>query len=469
MAYATTNPYTNEVVETFPYATDQEVDEALDRAQSAFASWSRTDVSERAAIFKKAADLLRERTNELGDIATLEVGKLLSQARIEAAYMAAPIFDWVADNAEEILRSKVVENSGVDRDVVITYEPQGIVYSIQPWNVPYYQAARGFAPAAISGNVVILKHASIVPQSAQAIVDLLTEAGLPEGVWQNLRLTHEQSDRVIADPRVRALTLTGSAAVGSHVASLAGKALRKSVLELGGADAFIVLPDADIDQAIAGAGFRLFLSGQTCVSPKRMIVVDPLYDEFLEKLTNAFSELQAGDPTDPNTTLAPLSSQAAADTLKQQIQSAVDAGATALPLGDPVPETGAFVQPTILTEIAPENPAYYDELFGPVFMVFRAPDIDTAIRLANDSLYGLAGTVWGRDTDRAFEVARRLDTGNVAINAGAIAGSMAQPFGGVKASGYGRELGPEGILEFVNIKGITLAGDPEADIIPVFA
>jgi succinate-semialdehyde dehydrogenase/glutarate-semialdehyde dehydrogenase len=460
--YATTNPYTNEVIKTFPYATDADVDAALDKAQAAFAVWSKTPIAERVAIFSRAAELLRERTKELGALATLEMGKLLRDAEMEAAYMAAPIFDWVAQNAEEILRPKPLENSGADREIVMSFEPQGIVYSIQPWNVPFYQATRGFAPAAISGNVVILKHASIVPQSSQAIVDLLTDAGLPEGVWQNLYLTHEQSDRIIADPRVRALTLTGSAAVGAHVASRAGQALRKSVLELGGSDAFVVLPDADLDAAVQGASIRLFLSGQTCVSPKRIIVVDPNYDDFLARLTNSLTGIVGGDPTDPSTTLAPLASQTAADALNQQIAAAVDAGATATPVGAPVPENGAFVQPTILTGVTKSNPVFYEELFGPVFIVFRAPDVETAIDLANDSLYGLSGSVWGRDTDRALLVAQQLDTGNVSLNAPFPPGSSAQPFGGVKSSGYGRELGTEGILEFVNIKAITLSPNPDA-------
>jgi succinate-semialdehyde dehydrogenase/glutarate-semialdehyde dehydrogenase len=456
MAYASTNPYTNDVVKTFPYATDADVDAALARAHSAFSKWSRTPLAERVAIFRRAAELLRERTAELGALATLEMGKLLRDAEAEAAYMAAPIFDWVADNAENILKPRPLENSGSDREILMTYEPQGIVYSVQPWNVPFYQAARGFAPAAISGNVVILKHASIVPQCSQAIVDLLTDAGLPEGVWQNLYLTHEQSDRVISDPRIRALTLTGSAAVGSHVAARAGKALRKSVLELGGSDAYIVLPDADLDAAIEGAAARLFVSGQTCVSPKRIIVVDPNYEEFVERLTLSLAPMVGGDPTDPATTLAPLSSQAAADELKAKIDAAVAAGATAIAGGARVPQNGAFVQPTILTDVTPDNPVFYDELFGPVYIVFRVADADAAVQLANDSLYGLAGAVWGADVDEALSVAQRLDTGNVSINAAFPTGTCAQPFGGVKSSGFGRELGSEGVLEFVNIKAITL-------------
>jgi succinate-semialdehyde dehydrogenase/glutarate-semialdehyde dehydrogenase len=462
VAYVSTNPYSNEIVATFPYATEDEIDDVLDRAQCAFESWSRMPVADRAAIFARAAELLRERTEELGALVTLEMGKLLSEANMEAAMMAAPIFDWVAGNAEEVLRPKRMAGQLGPQEIVIRPEAQGIVYSVQPWNVPYYQATRGFAPAAISGNVVILKHSSIVPQSAQAIVDLLSEAGLPDGVWQNVRATHEQSDRIIADPRVRAVTLTGSSAVGSHVAAQSGKALRKTVLELGGSDAFVVLPDADLDEVVKGAMIRCFIGGQTCVSPKRMIIVESLYEEFLRRFTEALGYLRPGDPADPATTYAPVASQAAADDLRAQIDRAVAAGAVATPVGEPIPDTGAFVQPTVLTEVTADNPAFYEEFFGLVPIVFRVPDEEAAIALANDSLYGLSGSVWGRDVTRAYEVAARLDTGNVAINQTFPAGGPAQPFGGVKASGYGRELGPEGILEFCNMKAITFPVGVEA-------
>jgi succinate-semialdehyde dehydrogenase/glutarate-semialdehyde dehydrogenase len=456
MAYATVNPYTNEVIQTFPYATDADVDAALDKAQTAYTTWSRTPVEERAVIFRRAAELLRERAVELGELATLEMGKLSSEAALEASRLTAPLLDWLADHGADILRPRKVENTGVPRDVALTFAPQGIVYSIEPWNVPYYQAVRGFAPAAISGNVVILKHAANVPQCAATIVELLREAGLPDGVWQNIYATHEQSDRIIADPRIRAITLTGSARVGSHIASLAGKALRPAVMELGGSDAFVVLPDADLDAALEGTQFRFFNAGQVCVSPKRMIIADSVYDEFLARFIGGLADIRPGDPTDPETSLAPLSSQAAADQVRSQIAAAVAAGATATEVGHPIPSTGAFVQPTVLTNVSKDNPAFYDEIFGPIPIIFSVPDVESAVALANDSIYGLAGSVWSRDVDQAIAVANQLDTGNVAINSTRISGSPAHPFGGVKASGFGKEMGIEGVLEFVNQRTITL-------------
>jgi succinate-semialdehyde dehydrogenase/glutarate-semialdehyde dehydrogenase len=456
MAYATTNPYTNEVIKTFPYATDAEIDTALDTAQVAYATWSCTPLEERIAIYRRAAQLMRARSVELGRLSTLEMGRLAAEAELEASHQAAPILDWIADHAADILRPRRVEHTGVPREVVITHAPQGIVYSLEPWNAPFYQAIRGFAPAAISGNVVILKHAAIVPQCAAAIVDLLREAGLPDGVWQNVYATHAQSDRIIADPRVRAITLTGSAQVGSHIAGLAGKALRPAVMELGGSDAFVVLPDADLDAALEGTQFRFYNAGQVCVSPKRMIITDPLYDEFVDRFVARHSNLVPGDPTDPATTLAPLASQGAADTVKAQIAAAVEAGAHAQEVGHPVPTQGAFVQPTVLTGVDKGNPAFYDEIFGPVAIIHRVSDVESAVQMANDSLYGLAGSVWGQDLEQAITVAARLDTGNVAVNSTRISGSPAHPFGGVKASGFGKELGVEGVLAFVNQRAITL-------------
>lgn len=465
MSYATTNPYTNEVIKTFPDATDAEVDAALDRAQAAFPAWRDTPIAERAAIFRKAAQLALERKDELARLATLEMGKSINESLMEVTGMAAPMLNWFADRAPEALRPTIRHQSDTGGESIMTYEPQGIVFSIEPWNVPYYQAIRGFGPAAIAGNVVILKHASIVPQCAQAIVDVLHDAGLPDGVWQNLYATHAQADRIIADPRVRAVTLTGSWQAGSHVAEQAGKALRKTVLELGGSDAFVVLADADLEAAVgAAAAGRCFTMGQICASPKRMIVDQSLYQAFLEGLKTSMGNLHPGDPMDPTTTLAPLSSQAQADTVKDQIRRAVAAGATAIPVGEPVPSTGAFIQPTILTNVTPDNPIFREEIFGLVPIVFSVPDEDAAVSLANDSPFGLTGMVWSRDPEHALAIARRMDTGQVAINGPLPAVSVDVPFGGVKSSGYGREMGPEGVREFVNIKPIGLPAGVHAEI-----
>ncbi len=467
MAYASTNPFTNEVVKTFPSATDAEVDAALDRAQAAFPAWRDTPLAERAAIFHRAADLMRDRADELGKLATLEMGKLLAEGVTEAKKTVPAIIDWLADTADEALRPDVRgQNAQGNGGAVVTYAAEGIVFSIEPWNVPFYQAVRGFAPAAIAGNVVLLKHASIVPQCAQAIVDLFHEAGLPEGVWQNLYATHEQADRIIADPRIRAVTLTGSDTAGRHVAARAGQAARRTVLELGGQDAFIVLDDAEPAAAAqAGVGGRCFNGGQICISPKRMIVLDSVADEFEATLrATADAYTVPGDPMDPATTLAPMSSQSQADTVKEQIARAVAAGATATELGGAVPDTGAFVPFTLLTGVTADNPLFHEEIFGPVIMLFRVPDEAAAIDLANDSPFGLSGSVWSTDPAHAFAVACKVDSGQLGINMPIGSGGPAIPFGGVKDSGYGIELGIEGIRGFCNIKPVDIPADYRAEV-----
>lgn len=450
MAYATTNPYTNEVLNTFPNATDAEVDEALDRAHEAFLSWRVTSFEDRAAVLSKAAALARQRRDRLAVLVTMEMGKLLIESEAEVDSIAE-MFEYYAENGARLLAPRPLEGAPGN----LVYEPLGIVYTIEPWNVPLYQAVRPMSAQLMAGNTVILKHASNVPQCAAAVADLMRDAGLPAGVFTNLYLTHAQSDRIIADPRVCGVTLTGSETAGVKVAAQAGANIKKCVLELEGSDGMIVLEDADMDHTVQSAIIgRLSVSGQACVADKRMIIVDSVYDEFLAKLVDATVNLRPGDPMDVKTTVAPVASRESAEAINNQIDTAVIHGATATLIGQPIPDRGAFVQPTILTGVAPDNPVYYEEIFGPVLMLFRVSDESEAIRLANDSPFGLGASVYSTDIERAKAVAAQIEAGMVTINRPTFP-SPNIPFGGIKRSGFGRELGSSGIKEFVNQKVIT--------------
>jgi succinate-semialdehyde dehydrogenase / glutarate-semialdehyde dehydrogenase len=338
------------------------------------------------------------------------------------------------------------------------FQPLGIVLAVEPWNVPLFQMARPLSAQLMAGNAMILKHASNVPQCAAAMEQLIGDVGFPAGLFTNLYASHGHIERILSDPRVAGVTLTGSEAAGARVAQTAGKYVKKCVLELGGSDAMIVLDDADVDHAVLGAMTgRLSIGGQVCVSDKRLVIADALYDEFTAKLTAAVETLNPGDPMDPDTTFAPMSSQGAADTVKAQIAQAVALGATATPVGKPVPATGAFVQPTILTGLTPDNPVFYQEIFGPVLSLFRATSEEEAIAIANDSPYGLGGSVYSTNIARAVQVAERIEAGAITINKPTTA-SPELPFGGIKLSGYGREFGDSGIKEFTNAKVINTAG-----------
>jgi succinate-semialdehyde dehydrogenase/glutarate-semialdehyde dehydrogenase len=452
MAYTSTNPYTNEVLAHFPDATDSEIDQVLDVAHGAFLGWRETPIAERCAILSRASELMTARRRELAETSTLEIGRILPESLYEVD-LTASILDYYAHNAERILQPERL--SSVAGNATVVYQPTGIIYAIEPFNGPFYQAIRPAAPQLALGNVVIVKQASILPQSAQALEELLHEAGVPAGVFTNVYATHAQSERIIADDRVRGVTLTGSEAAGMVIAAQAGTALKKSVLELGGSDAMLVLEDADLDLAVTCAvSARMAQGGQICVASKRIIVAESRYEEFLGAYQSALAGLRGGDPLHESTTLGPLSSQGAADLVKSQIRLAVEHGANAIEVGETVPSRGAFVQPTILLDVTADNPVFRQEIFGPVPMVFRAENEGTAIALANDTPFGLAGSVYSRDAAHAADVAKRIDTGMVWINSPA--GTVADlPFGGVKRSGYGYELGEAGIKEFANRKLIV--------------
>ena len=456
MAYATTNPYTGEVVKTFPQTTDAEIVEAIEKADQAFQSWKLTSFAERAQVMQKAADLLRSDADGYAKLLTLEMGKITSEAKAEVE-ISAEIFEYYAENAAKLLEpEKMPVKDPAEGDAVLVHDPLGVLLAIEPWNFPYYQVARIIAPQLSAGNTILLKHAGIVPQSAAACEKLMLEAGLPEGAFKNLYAAHSQIEMILNHPLVHGVALTGSEAAGAVVASAAGKALKKSTLELGGADAFVVLADADLEKTVNWAVFgRHWNGGQVCVSSKRMIIVDELYDQFLDRYTEGVAGLRAGDPFDPETTLAPLSSQSAVDNIKKMIGEAVKHGAKATEVGPKVPNQGNFVQPTILTEMGEDNPARYWEFFGPVSMLFRAKDEDDAIRIANDSPFGLGGSVFTSDPEHGKEVAKKISTGMVFVNHPTMV-KADLPFGGIKHSGYGRELLDLGIKEFVNHKLIDV-------------
>ena len=456
MAYQSTNPYDGKILATFDEHDAAQLEAKLQAAATCFATdWRKRGYAERAAILKRAAALMRERADELAKLVTLEMGKLLPQSAGEVALSAA-ILDYYADHAEAFLAPESL-TSARSGETIVESSPVGVLLGVEPWNYPYYQIARFAAPNLMAGNVVMVKHASNVPQCALAFEQLMHDAGTPAGAYTNLFISKDQIGQLIDDQRIRGVALTGSEAAGAVVASRAGQNLKKTTMELGGSDAFIVLDDADLDKAVkAAVSGRMGNSGQACTASKRFIVVESLADSFLEKFQQALGKFSPGDPLDKQTTLAPLSSARALETLLDQVERSVAGGARVVIGGARIAGDGAFMQPTILTDIAESNPAFKEEFFGPVALFFRVPDEDAAVALANDSPFGLGGSVFTEDVERGKRVARRIDTGMVFINSAAVS-SPELPFGGVKNSGYGRELSAAGIQEFVNKKLIRIA------------
>lgn len=454
MTYQSINPYDGKILKTFEELTDSQLETALETAQTCFETWRHTTFAERSAVLARAAAILRARAEDFARPITLEMGKLIKESRGEVA-LSADILDYYAENAERFLAPQQL--SPASGEATIESSPLGVIFGVEPWNFPYYQLARFVAPNLMAGNVVLVKHASNVPQCATAFADLFIDAGAPVGAYTNLLISKAQVAHVIADPRVKGVALTGSEAAGAIVAGQAGQAMKKSTMELGGSDAFIVLEDADLDATVRWALWgRINNAGQCCVAAKRFVVVEEVADRFLAKFTTAMGELKTGDPLDKATTLAPLSSNEALDKLVDQVDQAVAKGARVVLGGKRVGGSGAFMQPTILTDITPGNPAYAEEFFGPVALFFRVPDEDAAVALANDSSFGLGGSVFTKDIARGKRVASRVDTGMVFINHPTWTAADL-PFGGIKHSGYGRELSSLGIQEFVNKKLIRIA------------
>jgi succinate-semialdehyde dehydrogenase/glutarate-semialdehyde dehydrogenase len=402
----------------------------------------------------KIAGLLRAQKQELAQIITLEMGKLLSHAQGEIK-LSAEIFDYYAKNSETLLADKIL--NPVHGKAFIRSSPIGILLGIQPWNFPFYQVARFAAPNIMIGNTVLVKHASNVPQCALALERIFIEAGAPLGLYTNLMVSHEQIIDLVADKRIRGVSLTGSESAGANVATVAGKNIKKSVLELGGSDAFIVLEDADIDQAVDWAVVgRINNNGQCCVASKRFIVVAEIADEFLEKFKNKMADLVVGDPVDTRTQLGPLCTEEAATKIANQVERAVDGGAKIILGGKRVDRIGAFMEATILTDVTQNNPVFYEEFFGPVALFFKVKNEEEAIALANNSPYGLGGSIFTQDIERGKRVANQIDTGMVFINHPTWT-QADLPFGGTKNSGYGREMAALGLEEFVNKKLIRIS------------
>ncbi|HEV7203801.1 MAG TPA: NAD-dependent succinate-semialdehyde dehydrogenase [Jatrophihabitans sp.] len=448
--YRVINPATNETEAEYPTATDAEIQDVLARADAGFRAWRRTSLDERAAVLSRVAELYTERRDDLAAIITREMGKRTREAKGEIS-IVIDIFGYYAKEGPGMLTETPLSPRAGGR-ASVRKEPIGALLGIMPWNFPYYQVARLAAPNLIAGNTIVLKHAPQCPESALAIEAIFRDAGLPADAYINVFASNEQAADMIADPRIAGVSVTGSERAGTAVAEVAGRNLKKVILELGGSDPFIVLDGENLDRTVqAAVAGRMQNTGQACNAAKRLIVVDSVYDEFVDKFSAALGAMQPGDPTDAEAQYGPLSSEQAAVSLIEQIDDAVAKGATVRTGGKRVDRPGAFVEPTVLTDVTPDMRAYREELFGPAAVVYRVADADAAVELANDSAYGLGGVVFGADAEATADVADRLDTGMVWINS--MQGSMADlPFGGTKRSGVGRELGTLGIDEFVNKK-----------------
>ncbi|MFC5676877.1 NAD-dependent succinate-semialdehyde dehydrogenase [Aeromicrobium endophyticum] len=444
--YQVTDPSTGDVVETFDHATDAEIESALTSAHSAYTAWKDVPIAERAVVVKRVAALFAERADELAAIATTEMGKPASEGVEEAEFCQA-IFDYFADEGPTLAADQEIKGITGGRAVVQKL-PVGPLLGVMPWNFPFYQIARFAAPNLMLGNTIILKHAESVPRSALAVQKIMDDAGLPKGAYVNMFATFDQVETIIADPRVAGVSLTGSERAGAVVAALAGKNLKKCVLELGGSDPMVVLDTEDLD-AVADAAwdYRMYNTGQACNSNKRMIVMDDLFDDFVGKLTDKALALDA---------FSPLSSRKAAETLHEQVQDAVSKGATLHAGGVLSDGPDAHYTPAVLTGITKDMRAYSEELFGPVAVVYSVGSDDEALELANDTTYGLGGSVFAVDEKRARSLAERLEVGMANVNTTAGEGAEI-PFGGVKRSGFGRELGPLGMDEFVNKRMFYIA------------
>jgi len=453
MAIATVNPATGEVIKKFDALTDTQVDEKIANAAKAFQSYRKTSFADRARWMTKAAEILETEKEPIGRLMTLEMGKTLPSAIAEAEKCASAC-RYYAEHAAKFVADEVIQTSASKS--FIRYQPLGIVLAVMPWNFPFWQVFRFIAPGMMAGNVGLLKHASNVPQCALKIEDILLRAGFPDGVFQTLLIGAAQVDRILNDPRVAAATLTGSEEAGIQVGIAAAKRIKKVVLELGGSDPFIVMPSANIEDATATAvKARVINNGQSCIAAKRFIVHEQIADAFEKEFVRRMQSLKLGDPFDASTDVGPLATPDALKDIDSDVQKTIQAGAKLLTGGKPVVGPGNFYQPTVLTGIPKDSPAYREEFFGPVASIFRVKDIDAAITIANDSRFGLGSSAWTNDPAERERFINDLEAGMVFINQMVVSDSRL-PFGGVKASGHGRELGPYGIREFTNAKTVWI-------------
>ena len=454
MAIQTINPATGEVIKTFTPDSAEEVKEKINAAEEAFKLWREVSFEERAKHMLKQADILEDEAKKYGKLITLEMGKPLQDAIAEVK-KCAKACRYYANNAADFLKDELIETEASKS--LIAFEPLGVILAVMPWNFPFWQAYRFLAPALMAGNVGLLKHASNVPQCALAIEEIVRKAGFPDNVFQTLLIGSKDVEAVIKNPVVKAITLTGSEEAGAKVAELAGREIKKTVLELGGSDAFIVLEDADLDKAAEVAvKSRMVNTGQSCIAAKRFIVTESIADTFLEKMKEKMASLRTGDPLKEAIDYGPLARKDLAEDLEKQVSASVEKGAEVVLAGGRDGQDNAYFKPMILKNVKPGMPAYEEEMFGPVAAVILVKDEEEAIKVANDSRFGLGGSVWTQDKERGLLVARKVETGAMFVNA-LVASTPEMPFGGVKKSGYGRELSYLGIREFVNQKSIWVA------------
>ncbi len=453
MSFTAINPATGETLNEIPAWDEQQIEAAIAQTAAISADWQALSFDDRAAFLRKAAQVLRDNVEKYAAIITREMGKLIADARGEIE-KCATVCEYYADNAAAFLKDEVLPSDASNS--YVAYLPMGTVLAVMPWNYPFWQVFRFAAPALMAGNTGLLKHASNVPETALAIEDVFTQAGCSKGVFTTMMIRASQVSRVIEDPRVHAVTLTGSEPAGRQVASTAGNSLKKSVLELGGSDAFIVLEDADLDEAVHNAIISRYLNtGQSCIAAKRFIVVDAIAEDFVARFKAGVEALKPGDPMDLDTTMGPMAREDLRDELHGQVTESIAAGAKAVTGCEPIEGPGVFYKASILDGVGPGLRAYSEELFGPVAIVIRARDEADALRIANASDYGLGGSVWTQDSARGERVARQVQSGCTFVN-GFVKSDPRLPFGGIKRSGYGRELSSHGIREFVNAKTIWI-------------